>query len=370
MTETVKVGGLSCTLYQRSTGRWCWNYYEAGKRRTGQASDLADAKRKAKGHLEALRASVPHTRLPRAEVEEFFRWKESRKKSVTTEDASAQYLDSRTGVSDVYLRGLRADVEKFATAHPKTKIADIAPADVAAFLDGTNAGARRKNNIRGALRTWFRWCRSRQLLPDETTAVDRVDKFRTQSRQIQVFTPAELRAVLAKCGEEWQPALALQAFCGIRTEEVSRLRWSAVMRDKRLVEVSSTIAKTGRRRLVPIPDNLMEWLPSGKKPDDLVAPFEGSVPLVKRLVRAGIKWKKNGLRHAFGSYRCAILRDVAAVAFEMGNSPEVVMSHYNEAQELKTALEWFAIMPAKRRKVAHPQPKCKQCASSCDTIAA
>ena len=89
MPETVQVGGMSCRLYQRASGGWCWNYYESGKRRTASATALADARRKAKGHLEALRASVPHTRLPRAEVEEFWRWKAEREKSITLEEAVA-----------------------------------------------------------------------------------------------------------------------------------------------------------------------------------------------------------------------------------------------------------------------------------------
>jgi hypothetical protein len=101
----------------------------------------------------------------------------------------------------------------------------------------------------------------------------------------------------------------------------------------------------------------------------MVAPYEGTEPLIKRLARAGIKWKKNGLRHAFGSYRCAVLKDVAQVAFEMGNSPAIVLAHYNEAQELATALEWFAILPPeKRRKASSPPPKCNQKVTSIEEI--
>jgi hypothetical protein len=143
------------------------------------------------------------------------------------------------------------------------------------------------------------------------------------------------------------------------------------MPEKRLIEVSTTISKTRRRRLVPIPDNLLAWLPESPDPDEMVAPYEGTEPLIKRLERAGIEWKKNGLRHGFGSYRCAVLRDVAGVAFEMGNSAAIVMAHYNEAQELATAVEWFGLVPAgKRRKAAVPPPVINQFLTSSDQIRA
>lgn len=366
----IKTGGLSCKIYKCADGVYRWHYYESGRRHTAGATDLDDAKRRARGHLEALRAGIPHTRLPRAEVDEFFAWKKSREKSVLLSDAAEQYLSSRSGISDSYLRTLRADIERFTSGHTGKKIVEITPSDIAGFLDKIDAGPRRKNNVRAYLRSWFRWCRSRQLLPDETTAVERVDKLKTRDARIQVFTPAELRVILAKCGTEWQPAIAIQAFCGIRTEEVSRLRWGSVMIAKKLIEVSSTVAKTSRRRLVPIPDNLLEWLPAGKDAGDLVAPHEGMEPLIKRLGRAKVKWKKNGLRHAFGSYRCAILRDVAGVAWEMGNSPAVVMAHYNEAQELETALDWFNVRPSKTAVGARSSAASNQTLTSSDTIAA
>ena len=163
--ETVKVGSLTCTLYQCKDGAWRWHYFDGGRRRTASARDISTAKRKAKGHLEALRAGIPHTRLPRAEVEAFFAWKKSRENSATIEDAAEQYLSSRSGVSDIYMRGLRSDVEKFVKANQQVRIVDIMPAHVAAFLDSMKTGPRRKNNTRAALRSWFRWCRSRQLRP-------------------------------------------------------------------------------------------------------------------------------------------------------------------------------------------------------------
>jgi len=56
------------------------------------------------------------------------------------------------------------------------------------------------------------------------------------------------------------PLLAIGAFSGIRMAELARLDWTAVDLDRRHIEVRAGQAKTSSRRLIPISDNLIEWL--------------------------------------------------------------------------------------------------------------
>jgi hypothetical protein len=63
--------------------------------------------------------------------------------------------------------------------------------------------------------------------------------------------------------------------------------------------------------------------------------------LAKRLRRKGVVWVKNGLRHSYGSYRCAVVKSAAQVALEMGNSEAIVRSNYLEYVERGTAAAWF-----------------------------
>ena len=52
---------------------------------------------------------------------------------------------------------------------------------------------------------------------------------------------------------------------------------------------------------------------------------------IEKVVKAsGVKWKRNGLRHTFGSYRMEQTKNEGLVALEMGNSPKVVKDHYFE----------------------------------------
>jgi hypothetical protein len=64
--------------------------------------------------------------------------------------------------------------------------------------------------------------------------------------------------------------------------------------------------------------------------------------------RAKVKWKRNGFRHSYISYRVATLKDVPAVALECGNSPQVIFSNYRALATDAEAKAWFSILPSKR----------------------
>jgi hypothetical protein len=66
-------------------------------------------------------------------------------------------------------------------------------------------------------------------------------------------------------------------------------------------------------------------------------------------------WKHNGLRHSFISYRVAAVKNVAQVALEAGNRPQMIFQHYRELVTPQDAKAWFATTPesikAAREKV-------------------
>jgi hypothetical protein len=72
------------------------------------------------------------------------------------------------------------------------------------------------------------------------------------------------------------------------------------------------------------------------------------------------RWQHNGLRHSFISYRVAMVKNVAQVALEAGNSPQMIFSNYRELVTPQDAKAWFAITPkslaAMRRKVLAGRP--------------
>jgi hypothetical protein len=54
-------------------------------------------------------------------------------------------------------------------------------------------------------------------------------------------------------------------------------------------------------------------------------------------------WKHNALRHSFISYRVADIQNVAQVALEAGNSPQMIFRNYRELVKPLDAKRWFSI---------------------------
>jgi len=90
--------------------------------------------------------------------------------------------------------------------------------------------------------------------------------------------------------------------------------------------------------VVPILDPLPQWIDLIKKEGGML-----SGPILAAGKRGGgwrkhweaflkdhwpHEWHPDQLRHSFGSYRMAQIKDSEQVAMEMGNSPAVVLKHY------------------------------------------
>jgi integrase len=364
-SATVAAGPFTARLWQASDGRWKWHAYEGGKRVLRSAGDLATAKKRAAEHLRALRdGRAALLDADAATVSAFVAWRSATTTGVSVEDAAAKYLAALKGrgVTEIHRRVVEEDCLRFAKAH-RGKLGAVTPEDVSGHLAGLGVSPRRSNNVRGALVAWFRWCRMAGMLPDATTAPERVAPQRLAVKPVAVYTPAEFVDLLRRAPKAWRVALAVGGLSGLRSEEIAGLRWEDMRLEKRLIEVRAEVSKTRRRRLVPINDSLAAWIEASKpQPGNMVAPRSAIDALSAQMRRHGFRWVRNGLRHSFGSYRCAVLKDVPAVAFEMGNSPAMVMAHYNEAQELADALKWFAVTPAVVRSWFDFKPAAREAA--------
>ena len=342
-SETVKVGGFSCRLWQGSDDRWKWHSRRGGKRVLCAAKDLTKAKARAKEQLALLRDGRSQIgNLAPALLSEFLAWQGQRSASPATAEAARNYVRHLTE-RGVETRTVAADIGHLAAAYPGP-IADVTAAQVKAHLDSLGVGPRRHNNVRAALVSFFVWARKQSYLPDSMTAPQRTHALPVPKKRPAIYTPPEFRALLAAVAPEWRLPLAICGLAGLRTCEAEKLLWREVKLGKRLIEVLPENAKnTGRRRLVPVHPALATWLRKADfSPEDHVCPQGVRIDnLAKRVKRTGVKWVKNGLRHSYGSYRCAVVKSAAQVALEMGNSEAIVRSNYLDYTERKVATEWF-----------------------------
>jgi integrase len=252
-------------------------------------------------------------------------------------------------VSEKYLYQLRLKLNAFADA-VHGLIGHVSAEAINNFVHGMkDASGRTKNNYLQALNVLFEYARKQGYVARDFAVMDEVETSAEEDFDIEIFTPDELKGLLAHCPESLTPVLVIGAFAGLRTAEIARLDWREVNLESKFIEVKAKKSKTRARRLVPITENLAEWLKDVRQKEGPV--WAQSLPYLFELQRdtakdAGVVWKHNALRHSFISYRVAAIKNVAEVALEAGNSPDIIFQHYRELVTGQTAKEWFGIMPA------------------------
>lgn len=269
----------------------------------------------------------------------------------TNVQVAAEFVVSlkRKGVSDIYVRNATASLKRF-TDVMAGNIADVTVADINRFLDSLKTlGAVSKNGIRRNLVTMFGFAKKQGYLhPDRKTAAEQSDSFKEAEKEIEIFTPDEMRDILLAAHARILPLIAIGGFCGIRSAEIERLSWQDIKWDRGHIEIAGHKAKTAARRLVPLPENLKAWLaPWRDQTGPIVTMSDVSGALGDTAVKAKIPggWRQNALRHSFISYRVALTGDVARTSLEAGNSPKMIFRHYREIVDEEAARAWFAIMP-------------------------
>ncbi len=291
-------------------------------------------------------------------------------------------LKTKDGLSPEYLRHLGMALRLFA-GHFKGEIQSVEGVAIDDWLRSQQWGPRTRNNVRTSLLTLFNFAVSRRYLPKDFDELNAVALAKDREGEIEIYSPAEMAEILEAAPEGLVPFLTIGAFAGIRPAEIQRLTWRNIQLDHNLIEIRAANAKTASRRTVPILPNLKLWLEPCKQEDGLVCKY-GNVSNALQDLVAGInrirkdarpkparnsrkkdgeaqaaaddgksedwkfQWKRNGLRHSFISYRVAEVQNVAQVALEAGNSPQMIFKHYRELVRPETAKAWFGIVPGKK----------------------
>ena len=202
--------------------------------------------------------------------------------------------------------------------------------------------------------------------------------------EISVLSPAEVQEVMRRALQmepRLVPYLAIGIFAGLRPEnELGRLDWDKINLKSRTITVTGKNAKTKKKRAVPISDNLAAWLetvPEAERAGEIyyyrralrrvlgqeqATKAEKRAKLEAQAAREGrklsgptpdetpapevLRWGQDIMRHTFGSYRQAVIKNINQLCEEMGNTPHIARAHYLDPPDEETAAEFWAITPA------------------------
>ncbi len=294
------------------------------------------------------------------------RHKQVIKKPVAETVAELLLARRNDGSSGRYLEDLKSRLGRFAEDCHKDAC-NVGTSDIQVWLDsqktdkGRPLSRQSRKNYRTVLNTLFQFAVKRGYAADNP--VHDVEKPKVRDGDVAIFTPTEIARLLAAASPEFLPSLALGAFAGLRSAEIERLDWEKhIDLAARHIKLDASITKTAARRIVPITDNLAEWLRPYAGRQGKV--WQGSSDMFYRAQEAtaaatevkadeakGIKaqkpveWKGNALRHSYASYRFAQTADAGRVAGECGNSAAVIHKHYRELVKPEAAQQWFNVRP-------------------------
>lgn len=225
-------------------------------------------------------------------------------------------------------------------------ILEIRSSQIDDWLRAQGVAPRTRNALLATVRVLFSFAKKRSYLPkSEVTEAELVTKVKTGDVDTEIFTPEEFDPLIQAAPPRLIPILAIGAFAGLRMAELSRLHWNAIDLERGIIEVRAGQAKTASRRIIPISDNLRQWLQPLSR-QGAVAPdpdlYRQVTALAKKLK---VEWPRNVLRHSYISYRIAEVKSAEQVALEAGNSPAIIFKHYRELATEDEARQWFSILP-------------------------
>jgi integrase len=270
-----------------------------------------------------------------------------------------------------WYRSLEHQLERFAEAFPgylhRTTAAELNHwLRTLVAARSAAVGHHTRHNYRAAVEQLARWAQDNGYLPRTWDEMRHVADPGTKTGEIRILTPEQLTQLLvARQAMERDrrankvsliPFLTLQAFAGIRHEEMNGekalLDWSNIDLESRHIYVPKDVAKTGRDRVVPISDNLAAWLHPylpARRVGPVVDHENTPAVLTRTKRRAGISAERNqtrnALRKSYISYRLAAVKNISQVAEEAGNSPAIIKRNYKRAIPESEAQRWFGLWP-------------------------
>jgi integrase len=267
-----------------------------------------------------------------------------------------------------HLRTVENLLSEVATHFTGRRVSEIHAPELAAWWNtrGGKLSNKSRRDIRGHLVTFWRWALRQGIAgTDPVTAAERLPAPRVETGEKRILTADELCAVLDATEPRFRAHSVLSAFAGLRPEEIAPKTAEKGKKARKrglhceeidwqfgVIRLPAEVAKGGTRpRNIPMNEALkagLQWAgiqPGMRGPVCLLNPTEEQE--LKRLGMLIFKtgWPKDALRHSFGSYRNAILRNLPQVSEEMGNSVAILNKHYHNPQPEQLGHQGFALRP-------------------------
>ena len=259
-------------------------------------------------------------------------------------DAAANHRRERT------IKDLRHRLTMFAKTYGGSRIAEITREELKNWLQNPTLGARSRINYAVKLSQLWNYAIANGWA--ENNLVASIPRPDAEDSDPEIFTVEQAAGLLEHAEKhDLLGYIALGLFAGLRSAEINRLDWKDVKLAERNIIIGTAVAKKRSRRVVEINDALAAWLPLCAETKGLVVPLASNRTLYARLAKLATatgleKWPDNGLRHSCASYSLALTGDAVRVAYQLGNSADMIHRHYKALVTKADAKRFWELRPA------------------------
>jgi integrase len=284
--------------------------------------------------------------------------------SKTMLDLVTEILDAKKklGRRKSTLDDYRFVFNRFNRSYGERMAHDVHQNDVEAWLDGNTKSLATRRIYMKFLNTLFAYALKRGYMA--VNPLDSLEMPQVLLKPPAIFTVEQtisfLRAVVKKPELELLPYVSIGLFAGLRPTEMTRLEWSHVRLDQRVILVNADASKTSQKRFVDISDNLLAWLSPIAKDSGALTPRSLSVR-VREAWRKTMeyehgkieKWPQDGMRHSYATYHLAHHKNAPLTSLQMGHtSPQMLFNHYRNLVLAPDAEQYWKITPDSVRAAA------------------
>ena len=254
---------------------------------------------------------------------------------------------------EFYIKHLRYSLSRFAAQNPiLTRITTV---DIEKWLSNHRVPVTRATWL-NRINTLFSYALKREYIEKNPCA--KIERGTVEHRVPRILKPAEATAVYTACPQVSRAWVVLCLWCGLRPSEAARINWEDICLERKIVTVR--VSKVRRFRIVPLPARAVELLRPLVKSSGQIAPSDSTRRRSIRFMREALKlerWPADIMRHTAASYHLAITGDVGKVATSLGNSPNILLTHYNGVASVDDAKEFFKVTPPPPAPVPAPNRK-------------
>lgn len=343
-----------------------WRYITRSTKQAAKEAAHAKAIEIATGALDLAILSQDQARLAKAFLDLTPTWNDlehlkiiKNQNSLTISESVATFHAQKLkekGKSTNHLDRQHTYLKRLTSFTNNSPLASITHDQIQAWLDQLKLSPKSINDHRSAAVALWRWAEKKEIIrpwgnfneAQKTSSLELSKK-----SHIETYTPEEMKTLLQNVSTDFLPWLCITAFSGLRSGELRAnkkepLTWRSIKTAQSIIDCPAHISKNGKRKLIPITSTLKAWLDHiGHMPPD--QPIVPRSPNKAETTLLGAKvggWKRNALRHSYGSYRVAHTRNVSATALEMDNSEKIIKKHYLEAKTKEQGEAYFNLTPS------------------------